>query len=167
MSFGNKWLQGFRQQTTGHYCDIIIIAYSIITAIPTTVIPMAKIGLVEWPNPFAAVTIGYLVSTLLVFTSSTIRERGWPVPFSRDGWLWFSAVGVCNGLAVLSRYQALALGSVALVAPLVACYPLATLALGWIVPGSAAITRQTVFGVGITVVGIAVLLSVSSVRLFM
>lgn len=121
--------------------------------------PLVKIGLVEWPNPFAAVTIGYLVSTLVVFTGSAIRERGWPVSFHRDGWLWFSAVGVCNGLAVLSMYQALSLGSVALVAPLVACYPLATLALGWTFPGTSAITRQTVIGVGITVAGVVVLLS--------
>ena len=55
-------------------------------------------------------------------------------------------------------YQALALGSVTVVAPLVACYPLATLAWGWIFLGPANITRQTVIGVGITVAGVALLL---------
>ena len=121
--------------------------------------PLVKIGLAGWPNPFAAVTIGYLVSALVVLTSGTVRERGWPVPFIRSGWLWFSAVGVCNGLAVLSMYQALALGPVTLVAPLVACYPLATLAAGWTFSGSAGITRQTVIGVAFTVAGVALLLS--------
>lgn len=120
--------------------------------------PMVKIGLEKWPNPFAAVTIGYLVSTLVVLAVSTLRERRWPVNFSHGGWLWFSAVGVCNGLAVLSMYQALALGPVTLVAPLVACYPLATLAIGWKVSGAASLTRQTVLAVGITVAGVAVLL---------
>lgn len=120
---------------------------------------MVKIGLEEWPNPFAAITIGYVVSTLVVFASSAIRERGWPVAFTRNGWLWFSAVGVCNGLAVLSMYQALALGSVTVVAPLVASYPLATLVFGWTFLGSANITRQTIIGVGVTVAGVALLLA--------
>ena len=62
--------------------------------------PMAKAGLAEWPDPFAAVTLGYLVSALMVLTVSAIRERGRPAPFHRSGWLWFSAVGLCNGVAV-------------------------------------------------------------------
>ena len=96
---------------------------------------------------------------MVVLLSSSIRNRGWPVTYSKMGWLWFSVVGVCNGLAVLCMYQALARGPVTVVAPLVACYPLATLALGWIVPGAAIITRLTVIGVGITVAGVALLLS--------
>lgn len=120
--------------------------------------PAVKVGLADWPNPFAAVTIGYLVSTLIVYGVSAIKERGWPVVWRRNGWLWFSAVGLSNGVAVLITYQALALGEVTVVAPLVACYPLATLGLGWAFLGKADITRRTVIGVGITVAGVAVLL---------
>lgn len=120
--------------------------------------PMVKIGLEAWPNPFVPVTIGYLISTLVVLASSAIRERGWPLPFNRAGWLWFSAVGVCNGLAVLAMYQALALAPVTLVAPLVACYPIATLAFNRAFHGPAGLPAQTVVGVGFTVAGIAFLL---------
>lgn len=121
--------------------------------------PMVKIGLAGWSNPFAAVTIGYLVSMLVVLASGAVRERGWPVAFNRNGWLWFTAVGACNGLAVFSMYQALSHGAVTIVAPLVACYPLATLAFGWAFLGSGSITRQTAIGVGITVAGVALLLA--------
>jgi drug/metabolite transporter (DMT)-like permease len=122
--------------------------------------PLVKIGLEDWPNPFAAITIGYLVSTLVVLGGSAVRERGWPVNFSRKGWFWFVLVGLSNGLAVFCTYQALALGSVTIVAPLIACYPLATLAVGRVFNGAAGITRHAVMGVLITVAGVAVLLIV-------
>lgn len=122
--------------------------------------PLVKIGLEDWPNPFAAVTIGYVVSALVVLMSSAISERGWPLAFNHTGWMWFAAVGICNGLAVLCLYQALGRGSVTLVAPLVACYPLATLAFGRMIQGSTNLTRHTAIGVAITVVGVALLLSV-------
>ncbi|MBT5455221.1 MAG: DMT family transporter [Rhodospirillaceae bacterium] len=121
--------------------------------------PLVKIGLEDWPNPFAAVTIGYVVSALVVLISSAANRRGWPVPFNRTGWLWFAAVGLCNGLAVLCLYQALGRGPVSLVAPLVACYPLATLVFGWAFPGGSPLSRQAVVGIGITVAGVAILLS--------
>ncbi len=122
--------------------------------------PIVKFGLAGWPNPFAAVTIGYLVSTGVVLAASAVRERGRPVVFDRHGWGWFSAVGVCNGLAVLCMFQALALGPVTLVAPLVACYPLATVAFGRALFGTASLNRRTAIGVGITVAGVVLLLVV-------
>ena len=45
-------------------------------------------------------------------------------------------VGLLNGLAVLTMYAALARGPVAVVAPLVACYPLATLAFSRLLLGA-------------------------------
>ena len=120
--------------------------------------PIVKFGMEGWPNPFAAVTIGYLVSTAVVLVGSAVKERGRPVAFNRHGWLWFSAVGVCNGLAVFCMFQALALGPVTLVAPLVACYPLATVAFGRLMLGRAGLNRWTAIGVGITVAGIVLLL---------
>lgn len=121
--------------------------------------PLVKIGLEDWPNPFAAVTIGYIVSAAVVLIASAVRERGWPVSYRPAGWLWFAAVGLSNGLAVLCLYQALGRGPVTLVAPLVACYPLATLAFGRLFPGTAAVPRRAVIGVAVTVAGIALLLT--------
>ncbi len=120
--------------------------------------PIVKFGMEGWPNPFAAVTIGYLVSTAVVLACSAVKERGRPVAFHRRGWLWFSAVGACNGLAVFFMFQALALGSVTLVAPLVACYPLATVAFGRFMLGAASLNRWTAIGVGTTVAGVVLLL---------
>ena len=61
-----------------------------------------------------------------------IRRRGSAAGNRREraaaGRLWFVGVGLCNGLAVLLLYAALAHGPVALVSPLVATYPLVTVA---------------------------------------
>src|SRR5262249_53562833 len=73
--------------------------------------PSVKVGLAIWPSPFAAVLTSYIVSSI-----APLR-----------GHLWFVLIGLANGLAVLLLYAALANGPVALVAPLVATYPLVTI----------------------------------------
>jgi len=45
--------------------------------------------------------------------------------------LWFAAVGLCNGSAVLSMYTALGRGPITLIAPLIATHPLVTLLLSF------------------------------------
>lgn len=120
--------------------------------------PAVKIGFATWPNPYAAATIGYLVSAVVVVAFARLRG-GLPSPRAdRTGMLWFAAVGLCNGAAVLTMYGALARGPVALVAPLVATYPLATLALGAVFLRGVRIGPRIVLGVVVTVAGVALLL---------
>ena len=56
-------------------------------------------------------------------------------------------------------YAALARGPVALVAPLVATYPLATLMLGAVFLRRVPIGRRVALGVAVTVAGVALLLA--------
>jgi drug/metabolite transporter (DMT)-like permease len=120
--------------------------------------PVVKLGLAGWPDPFAAVTIGYAVSAVVITTAGLVRKgRGAMYP-SSPGRRWFMAVGIVNGLAVLTLYTALARGPVTLVAPLVACYPLFTLLLNRIVLGDRSLSLQPVIGIAVTVAGVAVLL---------
>jgi drug/metabolite transporter (DMT)-like permease len=58
----------------------------------------------------------------------------------------------------LAIYAALARGPVAVVAPLVACYPLAALIFGRILLGTGGLTLGAVLGVAITVAGVGLLL---------
>ena len=118
--------------------------------------PAVKAGLVYWPNPFAAVLIGYTVSSVAVVAMTVMRAQGWPRGFDRRGVAWFCAVGLCNGAAVLLMYAALAHGPVTLVSPLVASYPLATLALSALLLKSVDLDLRLVAGVGVTVGGCGV-----------
>ncbi|SLN72985.1 DMT family transporter [Oceanibacterium hippocampi] len=123
--------------------------------------PVVKFGLIAWPDPIAAATIGYLVSALVVLSIAAMRRREPPAAGNsagRRGRFWFAAVGICNGAAVLALYAALARGPVTLVAPIVACYPLATLALNRILRGDRSLAPSAALGVGLSVAGVALLL---------
>jgi drug/metabolite transporter (DMT)-like permease len=121
--------------------------------------PAVKIGLAEWPSPLAAVAIGYAVSSVVVLGIALVRRQSGHGGFDRRGMLWFMAVGVCNVAAVFTLYAALARGPVTLVSPIVASYPLVTLALSGVLlrgdrPGPAVL-----LGVAVTVGGIVLLLA--------
>ena len=124
--------------------------------------PLIKIGLIGWPSPVAAVTIGYITSSLAIGLFAFFRGKK-AVRLPLSGFAWFTATGLVNGLAVLLLYMALELGSVAVVAPLIACYPLFTLILNRIFFGDSGLSNLSVAGVGLTVFGISLLLSSSMV----
>src|SRR5262245_8440235 len=75
------------------------------------------------------------------------------------GHLWFVFIGVLNGLAVLLLYAALANGPVALVAPLVATYPLVTIVGSMVLDGKIEGGPRLAMGVALTVLGVVLLLA--------
>jgi drug/metabolite transporter (DMT)-like permease len=118
-----------------------------------------KLGLEIWPNPFAAALVGYLVSTVVVLIAARIGTGQFVPDVPPRGFLWFAAVGWCNALASLLMYAALAHGSVALVSPLVATYPLVTVVCTTLLFGKVEGALQLAFGVALTVVGVALLIA--------
>ena len=120
--------------------------------------PTIKLGLEIWPSPFAATVVSYFVSTLVVLTAARWRTGEFMAPAPRRGRLWFVGTGLCNGMAVLLMYAALANGPVALVSPLVATYPLVTVALAALVLGRTDDLPRLAMAVALTVVGVALLL---------
>lgn len=120
--------------------------------------PAVKIGFATWPDPLAAACIGYLVSAAVVAVAARLRG-GLPGRANRAGLFWFAAVGMCNGAAVVTMYAALTRGPVALVAPLVATYPIATLAFAMLFQRGVRIGARVVLGVAVTVAGVALLLA--------
>jgi drug/metabolite transporter (DMT)-like permease len=99
------------------------------SAIRGFVQPVIKLGLERWHDPIAAVVIGYTVSSMVLILAALVPRQTLKQGFDRRGPLWFAAVGLCNGSAVLSMYAALGRGPVTLVSPLVATYPLVTMLL--------------------------------------
>jgi drug/metabolite transporter (DMT)-like permease len=87
----------------------------------------AKAGLALWPSPFAAALVGYVVSCGAVASAHRMRSR--PPREAPGGRGWFVGTGILNGVAVLLMYWGLARAPVALIAPIVAAYPLVTAAL--------------------------------------
>ena len=121
--------------------------------------PAIKVGLDSWDSPLAAALVGYVISAVVVVTGALVRRRASPFAGDGRGIGWFACVGLCNGAAVLALYAALARGPVAVVAPLVACYPLVTLVLTGCFRGGVAISERLAAGIVITVAGVALLLA--------
>jgi drug/metabolite transporter (DMT)-like permease len=126
-------------------------------AIRGIVQPAVKLGLERWPDPMAAALASYTVSSA-VLIAAAIRKRGAALPFRVEGALWFAAVGIANGAAVLLLYSALRRGPVAVVSPLVATYPLVTLVLSHAFLTQERVGLSLAAGVAVTVAGIILML---------
>jgi drug/metabolite transporter (DMT)-like permease len=128
------------------------------SAIRGFVQPVVKLGLERWHNPIAAVVIGYTVSSAVLILVALVTDRTHEQNFDRRGALWFAAVGLCNGSAVLSMYAAIGRGPVTLVSPLIATYPLVTLLLSFQLLKREPVDIRLVAAVTITVGGVVLLL---------
>jgi drug/metabolite transporter (DMT)-like permease len=128
------------------------------SAIRGFVQPVVKLGLERWHNPIAAVVIGYTVSSAVLILAALVPGRTPERSFDRRGALWFAAVGLCNGCAVLSMYAALGRGPVTLISPLIATYPLVTLLLSFRFLKRERAEVRLVAAVAITVGGVVLLL---------
>ena len=122
--------------------------------------PALKIGLDWWPQPYVAVMICYAVSAAVAISVGLWRTRNSERHITRRGICWFAGVGLCNGFAVLSWTVALSLGPVSLISPMVASYPVFTLALGAAFLGRTALGFPQIAGVLLTVGGIVLLIGV-------
>jgi drug/metabolite transporter (DMT)-like permease len=120
--------------------------------------PLTKLGLAFWPSPVVAVLIAYTTSALVFAAASALPLGPRAGVVSWRASLWFVATAACNGLATLLLYLALAGGQVVVVSPLVATYPLVTLAFSWLLLRALPLDRMVVLGVAVTVVGIAILI---------
>jgi drug/metabolite transporter (DMT)-like permease len=121
--------------------------------------PVIKLGLAVWPSPFAAALIGYVVSSVVVVVTLRRRSGRWRPAVSRRAAAWFAGVGLCNGLAVLLMYAALARGPVSLVSPLVATYPLVTVIASALVLQAIDNQIRIAMGAALTVAGVGLLLA--------
>lgn len=121
---------------------------------------LSKLGLLLWPSPYAATLISYTVSGVGIWgTAIVLPLQPSSQRFQKAALPWFMAAGILNGCAVLLLYHALHIGRVAVVAPLVALYPLFTMLFSAVFLKSEVLTRRTVIGGLIAVAGVVVLVT--------
>ena len=120
--------------------------------------PAIKTGLALWHEPLAAAAIGYALSTLVIL--ALVGRRAWREgPGHPAGVRWFLAVGLCNGTATFLLYAALGLGSIALVAPLVALFPLMAVVLSFFFLRGEQLHAVGLLGIVVSVAGVILLLA--------
>jgi len=116
--------------------------------------PIIKLGLTRWSDPLAALVLGYAVSSAVLIGAAVWRNPGVARQVNLRGALWFAALGVCNGSAVLLTYAALEHGPVTLVSPLIASYPLVTLLCSFMFLKQETIGLPLLAAVAATVAGV-------------
>ena len=120
---------------------------------------LSKLGLVLWPSPFAAALVGYTVSAAVMASASAAVAGPRGLRMKRAGVLWFMAVGALNGSATLLLYYALTIGTVSVVTPIVAAYPLFTMLFSAIFLKSETLSLKAIAGVILAVAGVAVIVT--------
>ena len=119
--------------------------------------PAIKTALALWHEPMAAAAIGYTLSTVVILL--LVGRRAWRTgPADRRGVMWFTLVGVFNGAATFLLYAALGLGSITLVAPLVALFPLIAVGLSLIFLRGERLPLRGLLGIVTCASGVIVLL---------
>ncbi len=119
--------------------------------------PAIKTGLDLWHEPMAATAIGYTMSTIMILL--LVGRRAWRAgPADRRGVFWFTGVGLFNGSATFLLYAALGLGSITVVAPLVALFPLIAVVLSFFFLKAEKMHPIGLVGMVVSVAGVIVLL---------
>jgi drug/metabolite transporter (DMT)-like permease len=120
--------------------------------------PAIKLGLAIWHEPLAAAAIGYSLSTVVIVSLVGRRALAAGRP-DRTGFLWFVAVGMSNGTATFLLYAALGLGSITVVAPLVAVFPLIAVVMSYFLLRDETLHAVGLLGIVVSVGGVILLLA--------
>lgn len=116
--------------------------------------PLLKIGFGLWDNPRVATLLCYMSSATVVIAVGLLRKRASATRFTPRGVAWFMLVGLGNGFATWFGIEAVARGPVSLVVPVVASYPLFTLAVGIIIHRSIRVSAAQALGVALAASGV-------------
>jgi DME family drug/metabolite transporter len=123
---------------------------------------VTKYGLLEVDSPSFAVLVGNTVSlgTAVLF----FRQERLPLSGATGGGkLWFLAAGLANALSVQFLNNALAIGDVVAVVPIVSATPVFTLLMGFFYFGRETITWRTLGTIALIVPGV-ILVALSGAR---
>ena len=155
---GGVALMALRGGAGGRHWSVWVLGLPLAAAvIRGAVQPAIKTALAIWPEPLAAAAIGYSLSTVVIV--SLVGRRALAAgPGDRRGVRWFLAVGLFNGTATFLLYAALGLGSIALVAPLVALFPLMAVVMSYLLLRDERLHAVGLLGILVSVAGVIFLL---------
>ncbi len=116
----------------------------------------AKKGLLSGLNPLYGATIANataLVFVILFFLAARQHE-GWSSA-TRQGLMFAVLAGLCNSVAVVSYFWAMAIGKVAIVVPITCTFPLFTMVVAYAAMKEAEVVDAfTVIGTLLIVIGL-------------
>ena len=117
---------------------------------------VGKVGIELLPNPFMAGFSSFAVSFTLLAIVYRWRRGRWPGRLPLAGVRYFCVTGMCIAFGIGLLFGALSVGTVVVVSPIVATYPVFTLFVAAAV-GDERITGKVVAGVALVVAGVALI----------
>ena len=125
---------------------------------------LIKLGLVSWNEPYAATLLNYMASAAVILSIVAVQSLAGAAPRAASPRVgrergMFMLIALANGSSILLLSVALSRGSVALVAPLNATYPLFTLVLSAVLLHGEPLTGRLIVGAVVTVIGVALVLA--------
>lgn len=114
---------------------------------------IGKIGVDLLPSPLMAGFCSIGVSFAVLGVAYRWRHGRWPRRIPRRGLACFSVAGVCMAVGLACLFAALMVGTVTVVAPITAAYPVVTLLVSAFL-GDERITGKLLAGVALVVVGV-------------
>ena len=155
---GGVALMALRGGAGGRHWSVWVLGLPLAAAVDTRRRPARhQDGARDLAEPLAAAAIGYSLSTVVIV--SLVGRRALAAgPGDRRGVRWFLAVGLFNGTATFLLYAALGLGSIALVAPLVALFPLMAVVMSYLLLRDERLHAVGLLGILVSVAGVIFLL---------
>ena len=121
---------------------------------------IGKFGIDLLPNPFMAGFSSFGVSFIILAAVYRWRRGRWPGTLPRPALIYFSVTGLCVATGIGLLYAALLVGTVTVVAPIVATFPVFTL-LAAAALRDERITSKVLAGVALVVIGVVVISALS------
>ncbi|MCP5156117.1 MAG: DMT family transporter [Ectothiorhodospiraceae bacterium] len=115
---------------------------------------IGKVGLELMPNAFMAAFVSCAVSFVGMLTIYRVRQGHFPRGIPRAGLGYFLLNGALMAGGISSMYAAISVGSVVVVSPLIATYPVFTMVLAFAL-GMERLTARLLAGVALVVGGVA------------
>ena len=143
--------------TLGRGTIVAALAFATLTAAIRGVNQViGKVGIDLLPNPFMAGFASFGVSFVILGAAYRWRRGRWPRKLPRPGLMYFGLNGLCVSMGIGLLYASLMVGTVTVVAPILATFPVFTLLVAAAV-GDERITAKVLLGVGVVVAGVAVI----------
>ena len=90
---------------------------------------LSKIGMEDIPDPYFVGLVGFTVSAVITVLSLRIKRSYEPIAWRSHSPYWFVIAGTCFAAAIFALNNALLIGEVTVVAPLVATAPIFSILL--------------------------------------
>ena len=117
---------------------------------------VGKVGIDLLPNPFMAGFCSFGVSFVILAAVYRWRRGRWPGKLPPAGLFYFCVTGLCVALGIGLLYGALLVGTVIVVAPFIATFPVFTLLVAAALRDER-ITGKILAGVALVVIGVGVI----------